>query len=185
MYVKLNGLVGSDGTSLYSIDCCAKWFDCSMNYEQEFKIIYNQLPACPCSVHPDFLPYEGKFFDDKHKRNFIWRDVTHLYSKIPRQDPAKWCIQQEPEQGSLSAQYCCYNNETALITRGSGAGTPRLISPSRFFEYHEKFDIQPWIDCKGDWTKYHAIRPPNNDLQCTQYPGEEEYQLQREQAQNY
>ncbi|XP_062503299.1 isthmin-1-like [Corticium candelabrum] len=167
-------------------DCCAKWFECGLQFDQTIKAIFDELPACPCFFHPQMLPFGGRIEDPKHKRHFRWRDVTQLFSnKLPRQEPAEWCIEQKPEPGKLAAQHCCYNNSTMLITRGSGAGSPRLVSPSRFFLYHEKFDIQPWIDCKGDWTRYHAMRPPNNDLLCHQNPSEKEYRLQRLQAQSY
>jgi hypothetical protein len=162
-----------------------KWFDCSIKSEKELRAIFEALPACPCVYHPMIMPYESKFWDNRHNKYFVWHDVTQLVTKIPKQDPAKWCIEHEPEPGQLASQYCCYNNNSMLITRGSGAGTPRIVSPGKSYQYHEMLDIQPWIDCKGDWTRYHVIRPPNNGINCPQFPDEKEYQLQREQAQNY
>lgn len=75
-------------------------------------------------------------------------------SKISCYKPgAKNCIRSEIGTGTLAAQNCCYDKSGKLLTRGSGAGTPVVISPEVSSALHQLVDQVPWILCKGDWTR--------------------------------
>lgn len=91
---------------------------------------------------------------------------------------AKYCIRSllTAHSTSLAAQQCCYDEETMrLITRGPGAGTPKLISREISLELNYKIDILPWIICRGDWSKYNAVRQPNNGRDCREFPADDIY----------
>ncbi|KFO24286.1 Isthmin-2 [Fukomys damarensis] len=72
-----------------------------------------------------------------------------------------------------------------LLTRGKGAGAPDLVSTDFYPELHFKVDTLPWILCKGDWSRYHTVRPPNNGRACADNPPEEEYLAQLQEAKEY
>lgn len=46
-------------------------------------------------------------------------------------------------------------------------------------------DTLPWILCKGDWSRSHAVRPPNNGRACADSPPEEEYLAQLQEVKEY
>lgn len=77
-------------------------------------------------------------------------NITYCYTFLG----AKRCIRSAVSHGTLAAQNCCYDSKGFLITRGSGAGTPHIISPDVSEALHQLVDKVPWILCKGDWTKY-------------------------------
>lgn len=66
---------------------------------------------------------------------------------------AKRCIRSEVGEGTLAAQNCCYDVDKKLLTRGSGAGTPDVISPDVSGPLHQLVDKVPWLMCRGDWTR--------------------------------
>ena len=67
---------------------------------------------------------------------------------------AKRCVRSEVGEGTLAAQNCCYDSANKLLTRGSGAGTPDVISPDISAPLHQLVDKVPWLMCRGDWTRY-------------------------------
>ena len=97
---------------------------------------------------------------------------------------AKFCIR-SLSSSSFTAQACCYDSKLKLITRGIGAGTPFLVSPDWNKEAHYKVDILPILICNGDWTRYHAVRPPNNGRNCSENPDDAEFVLQEMKARDY
>ena len=86
---------------------------------------------------------------------------------------------------TLAAQHCCYDDQMRLITRGKGAGVPNLISTEFSPELHYKVDVLPWILCKGDWSRFHSVRPPNNGLDCADNPPEQVFQMELKEAREY
>ena len=72
-----------------------------------------------------------------------------------------------------------------LLTRGKDAGVPDLVSTDVSPELHFKVDTLPWIPCKADCTRYHAVRPANNGRACADNPPEEEYLAQLQEAKEY
>lgn len=45
-------------------------------------------------------------------------------------------------------------------------------------ELHIKHDVLPIQLCNGDWTRFHAVRSPNNGRNCTANPDDVEYARQ-------
>ena len=45
------------------------------------------------------------------------------------------------------------NRERRLLTRGSGAGSPVLVSPQVNLALHWQVDILPWLVCKGNFLR--------------------------------
>lgn len=94
------------------------------------------------------------------------------------------CIRSVPDDptsdiSDISANTCCYHDEK-LITRGPSAGVPSIFSPDRDYEKHYKYDVLPYLECSGNWVKYHRIRPPNNENKCKENPEKEEFELLRD-----
>lgn len=89
------------------------------------------------------------------------------------------------ESSTLAAQHCCYDLGSRRLTRGKGAGVPALLSTDFSPELHFKVDMLPWILCKGDWSRYHALRPPSNGRACADSPPEEEYLALLQEAKEY
>lgn len=113
------------------------------------------LPSCPCKF-PIHLDYNDKVWDKQKKQHFSWKDASKKEDGLYAYKPgALHCIRSKLYHGTptLAAQHCCYDSDLKLITRGKGAGTPNLISPEMSPELHQKVDLDPWIICKGDWTR--------------------------------
>jgi hypothetical protein len=72
-----------------------------------------------------------------------------------------------------------------LITRGSGTGTPNLVAPELDEAMHDYVDLMPFISCQGDWTRYQAVRPPNNALKCRENPKKKEFRRQIKRAKEF
>ncbi|XP_043929988.1 isthmin-2 [Protopterus annectens] len=177
------GLLNTD------VDSCEKWLNC----RSEFLIKYidkvlTDLPSCPC-----FYPLEAVYsvvsiYDEKQEKSFRWRDASGPKERLDIYKPtAKFCIRSmlSLDSTTLAAQHCCYDDNTTLITRGKGAGAPNLISTEFSPELHYKVDTLPWILCKGDWSRYHEVRPPNNALHCEDNPSDDIYLSQLEEVKEY
>lgn len=118
------------------------------------------LPACPC-MYPNSIFYDNQIWDKKRERKFRWRDVSHDKDRLAIYKPgAVYCVQTLPSQENESAivQHCCYDENRRLLTRGSGAGTPYIVSPDISPLLHDKIDLLPWRLCKGDFTRYAISR---------------------------
>jgi len=114
------------------------------------------LPACPC-LYPNIIFYDNQIWDKKQKKKYRWRDVSHDKDRLAIYKPgAAYCVQTLASQQSESAivQHCCYDENRKLLTRGSGAGTPYIVSPEISPLLHDKIDLLPWRLCKGDFTRY-------------------------------
>lgn len=135
-------------------DVCKRWMSCNKDTIASY-LKRAALPSCPC-LYPLHLNYNPKVWDPQTKQHYNWLEVDLKSEGIYAYKPsAKFCIRSKLYKGvqTLASQMCCYDNEFKLITRGKGAGTPNLISPEMSPELHHKLDINPWIICKGDWSR--------------------------------
>ncbi|KAG5328809.1 ISM protein, partial [Acromyrmex heyeri] len=168
-------------------DRCQKWLDNREKIENAFPGSVADLPACPC-LYPNTIFYDNQIWDKKQQKKYRWRDVSHDKDRLAIYKPgAAYCVQTLASQQSESAivQHCCYDENRKLLTRGSGAGTPYIVSPEISPLLHDKIDLLPWRLCKGDFTRYNEVRIPNNDNDCEINPDDEEYQHQVESAKDY
>ncbi|KAL7888698.1 hypothetical protein AOLI_G00036720 [Acnodon oligacanthus] len=171
------------------IDSCEKWLKCKSEFLQRYlKQVLMELPSCPCS-YPTTAPISALTLPDEgHKQTFHWRDASNPKERLDIYKPsARSCLRSAlSAQGTtLAAQHCCYDSQGHLITRGKGAGTPNLISTEFSPELHFKVDVLPWILCKGDWSRFHAVRPPNNGLNCPENPHQDVFMNELEEAREY
>ncbi|XP_053978245.1 uncharacterized protein LOC128876145 [Hylaeus volcanicus] len=161
-------------------DPCQKWLNSRDKLEKVFLGGLASLPACPCQ-YPSNIFYDDKIWDERQRRYFRWRDVSGDSQRLDVYKPgAAYCVRSllTQESGSAAAQHCCYDRKRKLVTRGSGAGTPNFVSPEISAILHERIDVLPWRLCKGDFSRYNRVRPPNNDNGCEANPDDEEYQRQ-------
>lgn len=168
-------------------DTCEAWKNCTNEFLIGYVEKLRDLPACPC-FYPVNLPYNENIFDEANNRYFSWRDASATNERLDIYKPgAANCIRSllSEHSSTLAAQHCCYDNSMRLITRGVAAGTPNLISPEISPELHHKVDVLPWIMCKGDWTRYNQVRPPNNSNNCAVNPDDEEFRKQTRDAQDF
>ncbi|XP_076239520.1 uncharacterized protein LOC143182429 [Calliopsis andreniformis] len=168
-------------------DPCQKWLNSRDKIEKVFLGGLSTLPACPCQ-YPSNIFYDDKIWDEKLKKYFRWRDVSGDSQRLDVYKPgAAYCVRSLLTQGSGSAaaQHCCYDRRRKLLTRGSGAGTPNFVSPEISPILHERIDVLPWRLCKGDFSRYNGVRPPNNDNDCEANPDDEEYQRQIDDTKYY
>ncbi|XP_035732817.1 isthmin-1-like isoform X1 [Vespa mandarinia] len=162
----------------FDTDPCQKWLNNEDKLEAAFLGHLVVLPACPCK-YPNIIFYDNNLWDEKQKKHYRWRDVSSASYRLDVYKPgAAYCVRTLLATGSGSAQHCCYDSDRNLITRGSGAGTPYFVSPDISLILHEKIDILPWRLCKGDFSRFNKVRPPNNDNGCNENPDNEEYQRQ-------
>ncbi|XP_076628834.1 uncharacterized protein LOC143345515 isoform X2 [Colletes latitarsis] len=168
-------------------DPCQKWLNSKDKLEKVFLGGLASLPACPCQ-YPSNIFYDDKIWDERQKRYFRWRDVSGDSQRLDVYKPgAAYCVRSLLMQGSgsVAAQHCCYDRRRKLVTRGSGAGTPNFVSPEISAILHERIDVLPWRLCKGDFSRYNGVRPPNNDNGCEANPDNEEYQRQIDDTKHY
>ncbi|KAL2744514.1 isthmin-1-like isoform X1 [Vespula maculifrons] len=159
-------------------DPCQRWLNNQDKLEAAFSGHLVVLPACPCK-YPNSIFYDNNLWDEKQKKHFRWRDVSSASYRLDVYKPgAAYCVRTLLATGTGSAQHCCYDSDRKLITRGSGAGTPYFVSPEISLILHEKIDILPWRLCKGDFSRFNKVRPPNNENGCNENPDNEEYQRQ-------
>uniref|UniRef100_A0A3Q3VMV5 AMOP domain-containing protein n=1 Tax=Mola mola TaxID=94237 RepID=A0A3Q3VMV5_MOLML len=171
------------------VDSCEKWLNCKSEFLQRYlQKVLSELPSCPCT-YPSEVAYTVVSIDDEtHGQQFRWRDASGPKERLDIYKPtAQNCIRSalSGDSSTLAAQHCCYSDRGHLITRGKGAGTPNLISTEFSPELHFKVDVLPWILCKGDWSRFHGVRPPNNGLSCPQNPREDVFMNELEEAREY
>lgn len=171
---------------LSGVDSCEKWLSCRNDFLQRYlHQVRTQLPSCPCS-YPSEAVYSAVNIPDDHlQRTYRWRDASGPKERLDIYKPsARFCLRSmlSYDSTTLAAQHCCYDDRMRLITRGKGAGSPDLISTEFSPELHYKVDVLPWILCKGDWSRFHSVRPPNNGLDCEENPPEPVFQTELREA---
>ncbi|KPP61722.1 isthmin-2-like [Scleropages formosus] len=171
------------------VDSCEQWLSCKNDFLQKYlHQVLTELPGCPCRYPSEVVYSAVSIFDDKLRRSFRWRDASGPKEQLAvYKATARVCVRSmlSLDSSTLASQHCCYDQSMQLLTRGSGAGTPDLISADFSPELHHKVDVLPWVLCKGDWSRFHAARPPNNGLRCAENPPEEAYVRQLEEAREY
>lgn len=165
------------------VDPCTVWQNCDLNQHLKASRWFQKLPSCSCQLQPAHFIYNNSIYDPELNKTFQWKEMKVDKRALLRRT-AKFCIRSLP-RSSLSAQVCCYDSKFQLITRGLGAGTPFVVSPDRNATMHYELDVLPIRLCNGDWTRYHAARPPNNGRNCTANPDDNEYALQVIKARDY
>ncbi|XP_069576880.1 isthmin-2 [Brachyistius frenatus] len=179
----------STDSLLPDVDSCEKWLSCKNDFLQKYQLqVLTDLPSCPCSYPSEVVYSAVNIQDVKLRRTYRWRDASGPKERLDIYKPsARFCIRSmlSYDSSTLAAQHCCYDDQMRLITRGKGAGAPNLISTEFSPELHHKVDVLPWILCKGDWSRFHSVRPPNNGLGCTQNPAEHVFQVELEEAREY
>ncbi|XP_014013361.1 isthmin-1 [Salmo salar] len=187
-------LAGTDefnATELFGVDTdsCERWMSCKSEFLKKYMTkVSNDLPSCPCSYPTEVAYSTADVPDPATRRDFRWKDASGPKEKLEIYKPtARYCIRSmlTLESTTLAAQHCCYNDNMKLITRGKGVGTPNLISNEFSADLHYKVDILPWIICKGDWSRYNQVRPPNNGQKCPDNPLDEDYHKQVEDAREF
>ncbi|XP_056337667.1 isthmin-2 [Danio aesculapii] len=180
-----------NGTEPYGtdVDSCEKWLNCKSEFLQRYlQQVLTELPNCPCS-YPSYVSNNiVSLLDVGHDRSFQWRDASGPKERLDIYKPsAQSCLRSGLSKNgtTLAAQHCCYDDNKQLITRGKGAGTPNLISTEFSPELHFKVDVLPWILCKGDWSRFQAVRPPNNGLQCMENPQQDIFMNELEEVREY
>ncbi|XP_061602985.1 isthmin-2 [Cololabis saira] len=171
------------------VDSCEKWLNCKSDFLQKYlHQVLSELPGCPCAYPSEAAYTVVSVHDQARGRPFRWRDASGPKERLDIYKPsARSCIRSalSSDSSTLAAQHCCYDDRGRLITRGKGAGTPNLISAEFSHELHFKVDVLPWILCKGDWSRFHAVRPPNNGLSCPENPHEDVFMNELEEAREY
>ncbi|XP_063606902.1 uncharacterized protein LOC134781624 [Penaeus indicus] len=168
-------------------DICGAWTDCRVERALQELAQLHALPSCPC-VYPADLVYRDAIHDPLLNATFRWLAVSKSRERIDvYHRGADVCIRSLllPRPRSLAAQTCCYSRDRHLLTRGSGAGTPALVSPEVNPALHRKVDILPWLACRGNFLRYQAVRPPNNGRHCYTNPDDAVYQQQIYMATDY
>ncbi|KAJ8356540.1 hypothetical protein SKAU_G00193340 [Synaphobranchus kaupii] len=180
-----------NGTEIFSaeVDSCEKWLNCKSDFLQHYlQQVLTELPSCPCTFPSEVAYGAVDIFDEALQKQYRWNDASSQKERLDVYKPtARFCTRSSlaADSGTLAAQQCCYDNRMWLITRGKGAGTPDLISTEFSPELHFKVDVLPWILCKGDWTQFHAVRPPNNGLRCADNPHQDIFMNELEEAREY
>uniref|UniRef100_A0A0D9RH59 Isthmin 2 n=2 Tax=Chlorocebus sabaeus TaxID=60711 RepID=A0A0D9RH59_CHLSB len=171
------------------VDKCEKWLNCKSDFLTKYlSQMLQDLPSCPCAYPQEARDSPVSLQDEHQGRSFRWRDASGPRERLDIYQPtARFCLRSMLSRNSstMAAQHCCYDDDSRLLTRGKGAGMPDLISTDFSPELHFKFDTTPWILCKGDWSRLHAMLPPNNGRACTNNPPEEEYLAQLQEAKEY
>lgn len=166
-------------------DTCSLWQRCETS--QEIPSLFVALPPCPCT-YPTGLVYNDRVWDPLNRHHYRWREISLQSERVDIYRPgASYCIRSlsvVPKM-TLSSQQCCYDDRRRLLTRGWAAGTPALVSPEASVHLSRVTERLPWLACKGDFSRYHLQRPPDNRLNCSVNPSDEEYQRQVLLATNY
>ncbi|XP_075470765.1 isthmin-2 [Ascaphus truei] len=171
------------------MDSCDRWLTCKSDFLGHYlHRVLTELPSCPCSYPSEAVYSAVTLRDEALGRSFRWRDASGVRERLDIYNPgAQFCLRSmlSRDSSSLGAQHCCYDQTLRLITRGQAAGNPNLISTDLSPELHYKADVLPWILCKGDWSRIHSLRPPNNGRGCPESPPEGEYLSQLQEAREY
>ncbi|XP_031990974.1 isthmin-2 [Hylobates moloch] len=184
-------LLARNATDMHDqdVDSCEKWLNCKSDFLIKYlSQMLRDLPSCPCAYPLEAMDSPVSLQDEHQGRSFRWRDASGPRERLDIYQPtARFCLRSmlSGESSTLAAQHCCYDEDSRLLTRGKGAGMPNLISTDFSPKLHFKFDTTPWILCKGDWSRLHAVLPPNNGRACTDNPLEEEYLAQLQEAKEY
>ncbi|MBN3309219.1 ISM1 protein, partial [Amia calva] len=187
-------LAGTDdfnATELFGVDTdsCERWMNCKSEFLKKYMLkVANDLPSCPCSYPTEVAYSTADIYDRSMRKDFRWKDASGPKEKLEIYKPtARYCIRSMLtfDSTTLAAQHCCYDDSMKLITRGKGAGSPNLISTEFSADLHYKVDILPWIICKGDWSRYNEVRPPNNGQKCSENPVDEDYGKQLQEAREF
>ncbi|MGH0123814.1 UNVERIFIED_CONTAM: hypothetical protein FKN15_029936, partial [Acipenser sinensis] len=187
-------LAGTDdfnATELFGVDTdsCERWMNCKSKFLKKYMLkVSSDLPSCPCTYPTEVAYSTADIYDHGMSKDFRWKDASGPKEKLEIYKPtARYCIRSmlTLESTTLAAQHCCYDDSMKLITRGKGAGAPNLISTEFSADLHYKVDILPWIICKGDWSRYNEVRPPNNGQKCVENPLEEDYYKQFQEAREF
>ncbi|XP_029317107.1 isthmin-2-like [Cottoperca gobio] len=172
-----------------NVDSCEKWLSCKNDFLQNYlHQVLTELPSCPCSYPSEAVYSALNIQDGKLCKTYRWRDASGPKERLDIYKPsARFCIRSmlSYDSTTLAAQHCCYDDQMRLLTRGKGAGAPNLISTEFSPELHYKVDVLPWILCKGDWSRFHSVRPPNNGLDCVDNPPEQAFQMELKEAREY
>ncbi|XP_076605026.1 isthmin-2 [Chaetodon auriga] len=172
-----------------NVDSCEKWLKCKNDFLQKYlHQVLTELPSCPCSYPSEAVYSVVNIQDARLRKTYRWRDASGPKERLDIYKPsARFCIRSmlSYDSTTLAAQHCCYDNQMRLITRGKGAGAPNLISTEFSPELHYKVDVLPWILCKGDWSQFHSVRPPNNGLDCADNPPDQVFQMELKEAREY
>ncbi|KAJ8270016.1 hypothetical protein GJAV_G00109360 [Gymnothorax javanicus] len=181
-----------NGTEIFSaeVDSCEKWLSCKSDFLQRYmQQVLTELPSCPCSFPAEVaLGGEADILDEPLRRRYRWLDASSRKERLDVYRPsARFCSRSAlaADASTLAAQQCCYDERLRLITRGKGAGTPDLVSTEFSPELHFRVDVLPWILCKGDWSQFHAVRPPNNGLHCPENPPQDIFMNELEEAREF
>ncbi|XP_018553241.1 isthmin-2 isoform X2 [Lates calcarifer] len=178
-----------DLESCAEVDSCEKWLSCKNDFLLKYlHQVLTELPSCPCSYPTEAVYSAVNIQDAKLQKIYRWRDASGPKERLDIYKPsARFCLRSmlSYDSTTLAAQHCCYDDQMRLITRGKGAGAPSLISTEFSPELHYKVDVLPWILCKGDWSRFHSARPPNNGLECAANPPEEVFQMELKEAREY
>ncbi|KAG7510896.1 hypothetical protein JOB18_035407 [Solea senegalensis] len=171
------------------VDSCEKWLSCKNDFLQKYlNQVLTELPSCPCSYPTEVVYSAVNIPDPKLHKTYRWRDASGPKERLDIYKPsARFCVRSmlSYDSTTLAAQHCCYDDQLRLITRGKGAGAPNLISTEFSPELHYKVDILPWILCKGDWSRFHSVRPPDNGRECPDNPPEPVFQMELKDAREY
>ncbi|XP_034015533.1 isthmin-2 isoform X2 [Thalassophryne amazonica] len=171
------------------VDSCEKWLSCKNDFLQKYlHQVLTELPSCPCSYPSEAVYSAVNIRDPRLCKTYRWRDASGPKERLDIYKPsARFCIRSmlSYDSTTLAAQHCCYDEQMRLITRGKGAAAPNLISTEFSPELHYKVDVLPWILCKGDWSRFHSVRPPNNGLVCADNPPEQVFQMELKEAKEY
>ncbi|XP_010769917.1 isthmin-2-like [Notothenia coriiceps] len=172
-----------------NVDSCEKWLSCKNDFlEMYLHQMLTELPSCPCSFPSEAVYSAVNIQDGPLRKTYRWRDTSGPKERLDIYKPsARFCLRSmlSYDSTTLAAQHCCYDDQLKLITRGKGAGAPNLISTEFSPELHYKVDVLPWILCKGDWSLFHSVRPPNNGLSCLENPTEQVFQTELKEAREY
>jgi len=109
-------------------DPCTVWQNCALNQLLKASRWFQKLPSCSCQLQPAHFIYNNTIYDPALNKSFQWRGMKVDKKGLLRRT-AEFCIRSLPRT-SLSAQVCCYDSKFQLITRGTGAGAPFVVSPS-------------------------------------------------------
>jgi hypothetical protein len=128
------------------------------------------LPNCPCRISffgywtpgPPATWQQGYENPDPDQ----WEDPSTKHIK-GYHDGAAVCMRSTPV-ASGAGQQCCYTATGQLITGGSAAGTPDMVSPGKSVIRHWWKDVRPFNWCKkaGLISEYLKGWPPNNGNNC-------------------
>jgi len=166
-------------------DICSQWQNCENQHQ--IPSLFAALPPCPCT-YPTGLVYNDRVWDPLRQQHYRWREISLESERVDIYRPgAAYCIRSLSvvPKLALAAQQCCYDHRRRLLTRGWATGTPALVSPEASLHLSRVTERIPWLACKGDFSRYHLQRPPDNRLNCSTNPSDEEFQRQVLLATNY